>query len=101
MAKTTRNGKAAKPQSSRQATAWAKASVAGPSVPPSEAPKAPRARSGDAERDAANGGADLAAKLLGTEDLAGAITHNPLKSTEYGERATRPPEAGKTVEPLT
>jgi catalase len=101
MAKTTRNGKTAKPQSSRQATVWAKASVAGPSVPPSDAPKPPRARSGDAERDANNGGADLAAKMIGTEALAGAISHNALKPTEYGERAMRPPEAGKPVEPPT
>ncbi len=93
------NQERGKLRSPQQGTAWAKASAGGPSVPPSAPPKPARARSGDGERDAATGGADLAAKMAGTDAMAREIPHNRQKPSEYGERATRGPEEGTTVEP--
>ena len=79
--------------------AWAKASVGGPSVPPESPPKVGRGRTGDADRDAAIGGAELANKLAGTDRMAGAIEHNVLKASEYGDANAHEPQAGEPIEP--
>jgi catalase len=80
---------------------WAKASVGGPSVPPMapNASKMGRERTGDTERDAAIGGAELASKAAGTDRMAGTIAHNPLKASEYGDANAHEPQAGEPVEP--
>jgi len=82
--------------------AWAKASVSGPSVPPmapAASPKIARDRTGDPDRDAAIGGAELASKAAGTDRMAGSIQHNPLKASEYGDDDAHEPQAGEPVEP--
>jgi catalase len=92
-----------KGSSTRAATAWAKASMSGPSTPPLSPPgslKGARGRSGDAARDAEAAGSELATKMIGTDRLAGTLPHNPLKGSEYGEDEALDPPPGEPVEPL-
>ncbi len=78
---------------------WAKATVGGPSAPPDSIGGARRIRSGDADHDAAGAGAELAAKALDTDALAGAMPHNPTKASEYGEPGALEPETGASHTP--
>jgi catalase len=78
------------------ATAWAKGTVGGPSGP---AVQTGRNRKGDdGTHDEATAGARLARKANGTDALAGAVPFNPLKASEYGEKAARSPQAGECAD---
>jgi len=76
---------------------WAKHTVGGPSGPVE--PGAGTPRKGNGSHDETTAGARAARKVLAIEALSGGVPYNPLKASEYGERAARAPQAGGCAEP--